>query len=138
MHGDKISVFSFKTRAFYVFEPIQRIRCFFMSDTGCSFVRLKIKDCNELSFWNAKVDARFKYRPRTDLIKMHMKIYSFICQSLNHSIYLYFFALIYVKDQEDHIFMKLFNTECLSKSDLLKYRSRLRGHDLSCRSFSQS
>lgn len=27
-----------------------------MSDIGCFFVRLKIKDCNEFLFWNVKVD----------------------------------------------------------------------------------
>lgn len=68
-----------------------------MSDTGCSFVRLKIKDCNELSFWNAQVDARFKYRPRTDLIKMHMKIYSFICQSLYLSIFFLPWSMLKIK-----------------------------------------
>lgn len=52
---------------------------FFMSDIGCFFVRLKIKDCNEFLFWNVKVDVRFKYCFRMDLIKMYMKIYLFIC-----------------------------------------------------------
>lgn len=50
-----------------------------MSDIGCFFVRLKIKDCNEFLFWNVKVDVRFKYCFRMDLIKMFMKIYLFIC-----------------------------------------------------------